>query len=352
MFFIACYYLMLRSGDMKKMPVIFGLVFVSLLIIPSLSSGDSAKYFYDDLGRLTRVVKGTVGTIYNYDELGNLISVTSSTTSTSSPVISGITPNVLFVGSKMLVTISGQNLLTTESVVSTGGLIGIGNIQVTDTRITVEVTALSPGSDAVKVTTQNGTPNYATVGVTLSSSKLTFSPGQLAISPGASGIITASISPPLSTPLTVNLNSSAPSIATVPPSVIIPVSGSATLTVNAIKEGTATVSSGDTKTVVFVNSYTPTPGEVIYSPAKPVSVYIEPQNSIRALPVSTSVSEMSSSRSLPVSVSVGEPSSAHSLSVSAIISEPASAGSLPVSAYIERDVMVVSGLVSVAISSQ
>ena len=63
---------------MKKIPVILGLVFVSLLIIPS----DSAKYFYDDLGRLTRVVKGSIGVTYSYEEIGYLISLNRDTTTT------------------------------------------------------------------------------------------------------------------------------------------------------------------------------------------------------------------------------------------------------------------------------
>lgn len=325
---------------MKKIPraaVVFISLFISI-IIPSLALGDSAQYFYDDTGRLTRVVKGTAGTIYSYDELGNLISVTSSTTSTSSPVLASISPNVLFIGSKMLVAITGQNLLTTESVTANSGLVAVDDVViVSDTQIIAEMTPLSSGTETIKVTTRNGSPNYATIGVTLSSSQLTFIPGQLAISPGTSGTISAGIFPPLANPLTINLSSSAPSIATVPQSVTIPVSGNATFTVNAIKEGKVTVSSGDTKTVVFVKSYTPTPGEVVYSPSKPVSVYIEPQNLIAALPVSASVSEMASARSL---------------SVSAIISEPASAVSLPVSAYIQPDALVVSGLVSVQITTQ
>jgi len=322
---------------MKRIPSVLLFFFISLTC-PSASSGDSAQYFYDDNGRLTRVVKGTAGVIYSYDETGNLVSVTNDTTSASSPVLASINPNVFFTGSTMLVTITGEKLLTTDSVSAIGGLVAIDKIvSVTDTQIIAEMTALSAGTDTIKVTTQNGTPNYATVGVTLSSSKLTFSPGQLAIAPGTTGTISAGISPPLDLPLTINLSNSTPSIATAPQSLTIPVSGSATFTVNAIREGIATISSGDIKTVVFVKSYTPTPGEVIYSPAKPVSVYIEPQNSIRALPVSASVSEMSPARSL---------------SVSAIISEPASAVSLPISAYIEPDEMVVSGLVSVQISSQ
>ncbi|MRS04384.1 hypothetical protein EG832_14385 [bacterium] len=108
-------------------------VFIFLVGIPP-SHADSTDYFYDDLCRLTRVIKGTSGVIYTYNELGNVVSVTNSTTSNASPVISAISPNVLLVGSKMSVTITGQNLLTTETVTSNGGLVTIENVQVTDSK--------------------------------------------------------------------------------------------------------------------------------------------------------------------------------------------------------------------------
>lgn len=324
---------------MKKIPkaaVIFIYLFI-LLIVPSLSSGDSAKYFYDDLGRLTRVVKGTTGTIYNYDDLGNLVSVTSATTTASSPTLTSVAPNVLFVGSTSLVTIYGQNLLTTESVTANGGLVAIDDVViVSDTQITAEMTAFSAGTDTIKVTTQNGTPNYATVGVALSSSQLTFSPGQVALTPGASGSITANISPPLSDSLTVNLNSSSPSIATAPPSVTIPASGTVTFTVNAIRKGISTISSGDPNSVVFVTDpFSPGPGEEVFKTAKPVSVYVEPKTLIRSSQASAYIEQNSMAVSRPVS---------------AYVSEPSMVQSSQVGAYVERDTLVVSGLVSVKVN--
>lgn len=280
-----------------------------LILQGSSAFGDSASYFYDDMGRLSRVVKGTSGIIYKYDELGNLLSVTSATTANASPVITSINPSVLFVGSKALVTIVGQNLLTTDSVTSVNGLCAIGNLFVTDTLIIAEVTALAAGADTIRVTTLNGTPNSATVSVTLSSSKLTLTPGQLAIAPGGTGSITAAISPPLAVPVTINFSSSNPSVATVPQSVTIPVSGSASFAVNALQLGISTIDAGDPRTIVFVaNPFVWDVGESVHGRSSNVSVMIDAPagtSPTAAAPVSVYMdapSGTSASTATPVSV--------------------------------------------------
>ncbi len=284
---------------------------VLMLGVPC-ASGDSADYFYDDLGRLVRVVKGTSGVIYKYDELGNLISTTSATTTGGAPTLSAINPNVLFVGSKMLVTITGQNLLTTDSVTANGGLVAIKNVSVADTQITAEMTALSAGSDTIKVTTRSG--STATIGVTLSSSKLTISPGQLALAPGTSGTFTATISPALGAPLTINLNSNAPSVVTPPQTVVIPAGGTASFTVNALQTGVATIDAGDPRAVVFVTA--PFSGDVSGLKSGNVSVLIDAPSGTSpstARPVSVYVdapSGTSPSSAQPISVYVDAPSGA------------------------------------------
>lgn len=243
----------------------------------SVSLGDSAEYFYDDSGRLSRVVNGTSGIIYKYDELGNVVSATTATTEDASPVITSINPSVLFVGTTLIVTITGQNLLTTESVTSNNGLVLITNVTATDTQITAEMYALSAGSDTITVTTRNGTPNTAEINVTLSSSNLTLSPGQVALAPSSSGTVTATISPPLSSALTINLVSNAPSIASAPQTVTIPSSGSASFTVDALQNGVDIISAGDANFVVFVES--PFTGDVAGLSASNVSVSIAAPNS-------------------------------------------------------------------------
>ena len=329
---------------MKRIPSAL-LFFFIFLTCPASSSADSAQYFYDDNGRLTRVVKGTAGVIYSYDETGNLVSVINDTTSASSPVLASINPNVFFTGSTMLVTITGQKLLTTDSVSAIGGLVAIDKIvSVTDTQIIAEMTALSTGAETIKVTTRNGTPNYATIGVTLSSSKLAFTPGQLALVRGSTGTITASISPPLSGPLTIILASSSPSVASVPQTVVIPVGGTANITVNALHNGVATISVGDTRTVVFVTS--PFTGDVSGLSAKNISVYIDAPSGTSpasALPISVYVDApqgTSPATALPVSVYLDAPQG----------SSPATAP--PVSVYVDAppgDSPTVAGGVSVKI---
>ena len=67
-----------------------------LLVLTSLAFGDSANYFYDDVGRLVRVAKGTEGLTYQYDPVGNLLSITKGTISTGLPTLQSINPDLLF----------------------------------------------------------------------------------------------------------------------------------------------------------------------------------------------------------------------------------------------------------------
>ena len=57
-------------------------VLIAVGLVRSLraQSGNPVQYFYDDLGRLTRVVdpSGNIAT-YRYDAVGNLLSITRST---------------------------------------------------------------------------------------------------------------------------------------------------------------------------------------------------------------------------------------------------------------------------------
>ena len=238
---------------------------------PASSSSD---YFYDDLGRLARVVQGTSGISYSYDELGNLISTTSATTAGGAPMLTAINPNVLFVGSKMRISITGQNLLTTETVTADGGLVSITGVTVTDSRITAEMTAMSAGTETIKITTRSGAT--AAINATLTASRLSFSPGQLALAPGSSGTLTATISPSIDVPVTIEIKSNAPSIATAPQSVTIPATGSATFTVDALQLGVATLDAGDPRSVVFVaNPFIGDVGDTVLGIGANVSVMID-----------------------------------------------------------------------------
>ncbi|MBI4690438.1 MAG: RHS repeat protein, partial [Nitrospirae bacterium] len=102
----------LSRGDKGCVPLLslFNCAFVIFASIPPLSA-DTASYIYDDLGRLIKVVSGTGEVaIYNYDEVGNLISISSEQTEASPPVLNSISPDVIFVGRTLVVTIAGENL--------------------------------------------------------------------------------------------------------------------------------------------------------------------------------------------------------------------------------------------------
>lgn len=317
----------LLSRVVKMVTSCLTLLAVSWCLLASLALGDSASYYYDDLGRLTRVVKGTQGTIYRYDELGNLLSVSSATTVGAPPVISTINPNVLFVGSTLYVRIVGQNLLATESVTTDNPALTISNIYVTDTEIIAEMTAGSAGSAAVTITTAYGSAN---IGVTLTDSRLTLSPGQLAIVPGTSGTLSATIDPPLAAPLTINLFSSNAAVAGVPQEVTIPAGGSADITVNGLLEGVAAISAGETRSIVFVSP--PFSGDVSGLASGRVSVYIDD-------PANEPATGKTSSVSVVVDAPATAPSTGTAVPVSVYLedsaSEPSTTPSSPISVQIQ-----------------
>ena len=318
-----------------KLSVRVFILFCIFIMQPQLSFGDTAEYLYDDAGRLVRVVKGTEGIIYQYDEVGNLLSISRGTISSNPPILQSINPDMLFIGSTTLVTISGQNLFTTKEVISNNSTLSIRVLSITDTEIKAEIT-VSP--DAIPGTVVNITVNtlYGTANIqtTLTSSKLTFGPGLIILNPEKSDSITASIYPHLDRAVNIQVKSSDPSVVSAPQSVTIPSGGTSTFTINALREGDVAVSSGSAKTTVFVTneSFTPVPGETTTNNAGPVSVFIEPaalsDTSTSTLPVSvyieTPLQADNTTLSFPVSVYIEAPASVNSTSFS-----------LPASVYIE-----------------
>ncbi len=318
----------------RKIKVKIFLSFLCIfMMVPSFGLADAVNYFYDDAGRLTRVLKGTEGLIYQYDEVGNLLSIDRGPISALPPSIQSIMPDLLFIGSSTPVTITGTNLFTTKEVQSNNSSLTIRVLNVTDTEIEAEMTV---SSDALNGTVANITVTtlygQASIQVTLSSSRLTFSPGQLAITPGGIGDIAVSIFPSVGRDLTITLKNSSPATVSVPNTVTVPSSGTTTFSVNGINEGVANISSGTPRTVVFVTEpFAPEPGEPVINKTLPVSVYIEPplQNitTLSSLPVSVdmaSVAGDSAIKSLPVSVSI-EPDEGDAI----VISLPISVAILP-----------------------
>jgi hypothetical protein len=297
-------------------------------------------------GRLTRAVKSTEGIIYQYDEVGNLLSVIREATTASPPVLQAVNPDVLFIGSTNTVLITGLNLITTKEVKSANPSLGIKILTVTDKSIKAEIavsSAASPGTATITVTTSYGSANIA---VTLSSSNLTFSPGQITLTPGGIGNITASIFPSIGRDVTIAINNSDSTIISVPQSLIIPSHGVATFTVNAIKTGSTFVKSGSSATFVLVKN--PETIADFISRAGPVSVYIESpmgNSTTSARPVSVYVDQPmgnSTTSARPVSVYVDQPlgnSTTSARPVSVYVDQPmgnSTTSARPVSVYVDQ----------------
>src|SRR5437660_7257076 len=110
---------MRRSGFIRSSAVVVAFVMVAaLLALPAEISADTAKYFYDELGRLVAVIDGQGNVaVYTYDEVGNLISIQRFTSSgggsTGNIGIFVVTPGSGLVGTT--VTIQGFGFSPTPS---------------------------------------------------------------------------------------------------------------------------------------------------------------------------------------------------------------------------------------------
>ncbi len=261
------------------------------LLFPALAFSDAVNYFYDESGRLTRAVKSTEGVVYQYDEVGNLLSVIRETTTASPPVLQAVNPDVLFIGSTNTVLITGLNLITTKEVKSTNTSLGIRLLTVTDKSIKAEIdvsSAAAPNTATLTVTTFYGAANIA---VTLSLSKLAFSPGQITLTPGSSGSITASITPSIGKSVNIPINNSNPAKVSSPQTLVIPSGGITTFNVAAISAGFANIWSGSANALILIKKpFTPEPGEELTIESKPVSVYMEAVSDVSTAPASKPVS--------------------------------------------------------------
>ncbi|MBI4689686.1 MAG: RHS repeat protein [Nitrospirae bacterium] len=222
------------------------LIFVS---IPPLSA-DTASYIYDDLGRLIKVVSGTGEVaIYNYDEVGNLVSISSEQTEASPPVLNSISPDVIFVGRTLVVTIAGENLSAAQTITSDNSGVSIKRFSVTDTSITATL-KISPEASLGQTNLNIKTP-YGSASISLTIAKLTFTPDSIAIAPNTTTEITASLEG-FSGDHTVSLNNQNPDIMSVPQTITIPARSSTTFTITALAEGTGVMTAENTGVSVYV----------------------------------------------------------------------------------------------------
>jgi YD repeat-containing protein len=300
--------------DVMRLSVLF-VIFMNLLF--TFVSADTAEYFYDDIGRLIATVSDTGDvTIYTYDEAGNLISISKDTFSPNPPVIQSINPDILFIGTTTLVSITGQNFLTTKKISTNNPLLSFSIITVTDTEIRVEIITppqALPGIVNLTVTTQYGS---ASIQASLTTSLLSFGPSLLSLTPGSSGTMKASIYPLAGKAETIQIKNSDSSIISVPQSVTIPANGTAVFSVNASREGIAYITSGPAVATVIVtaSTFTPVSGEQLTIKGVPVSAYIDApstgsgQSYTCVSACIDTVGGNSVTRSLPFSVLIDSPS--------------------------------------------
>ncbi len=298
------------------------------LAVFSSASADELHYFYDNVGRLTRVVSGSDGQLYKYDKVGNLLSTVTDTTSPNPPLLESINPDYLFIGSSVITTISGQNLLTLNRVTSDNAALIIKVLEVySDEQIKVEITApIGASTGPANITCSN---LYGSSSISIFVAKLIFSPGQFALTPGSTSSITAGTDPLIGKSLTLSLNNDNPSIVSVPSGIQIPLSGETSFNVNALAEGVATIESLNIRSVIFVTQpFSPEPSEAIMNNAGLISVLIDQptlvSSSLATGPVSAYIDrplEVSSSiESGPVSAYIDEPSAVSSSMVSELVS--------------------------------
>jgi YD repeat-containing protein len=267
----------------------------------STAFADEVNYLYDAAGRLFSVTNPSTNAqfLYQYDEVGNLLGISSGMFTTAPPVLDNISPGFLVKGSKAFVSITGQNLITTKELFSDNPEITIHVLSVSDAEIKVAViTPLSAVSGDVHFTvvTLYGSDN---IQASITDSALHFSPEYIALSLGVRGTVTATISPPINTDITIMLYNRNPAIATTPRLFTIISSGISNFSVDPLNAGYSAINSGEAETIVSVTESTTTN-------SLPVSIFKEQAgtSTVDAFPVSVYRDSMQSTvifQALPVS---------------------------------------------------
>jgi YD repeat-containing protein len=269
----------------------------------SAALADEINYFYDDAGRLVVVTNPSTNAqfLYQYNAVGNLLGISSGTLNTAPPVLDSISPGVLVKGSKAVVIITGQNLVTTQNLSSDNPDITIYVLSVSDTEIKAAVIIpLSAVTGAVHFTavTLYGSDS---IQASITDSTLHFSPAYLALSSGIRGDITATISPPVDADIPIMLRNSNPATMSAPRFFTIVSSGTSDFSVDPLYAGYSSISSGEAETIVSVSESTT-------ANALPVSIFKEQEqtgtSTVNAFPVSVYKAMQSTItfQALPVSV--------------------------------------------------
>lgn len=318
-------------GRIRKILI---LLCISVWLLPSLSTGDSVDYFYDDIGRLVKVTKSSnTRILYQYDEVGNLISIIKETNTPQAlpPVLQSINPNLFLIGNNYSVIITGQNLLTTSSVTSDNPYITIRNIAAIDTKIIATfsiASGASIGQANITVTTSYGTGSMA-----INLYEANIIPEGISLFPASTATLSVSLTPSAPEDLKVAIINKNQYIIDTQSSVIIPAGGIANFTVKALQEGTGTVQVGSAEATVFVFGV----GGLIGAQPVSVSIGFVPSNTlIHSSPVSVEWPTVSTGTAVSRQVSAEWPTVSAGTAVSRQVSAewPTVSGAITVSSQV------------------
>jgi len=267
-----------RSSGLRR-GALWGAVLLAVCLgLPGAASADQARYIYDGLGRLIRVIdgQGNVAT-YHYDAVGNLSGITRDTTAALQVTAGPISPNFGRRGMSVDVTIPGANLLGSTLTTDNAG-VEVTQTVVTDTAITARLVisaTAAVGTTLVRIDTGIGAVSLPfAVGPTPSVPVI--APLVISVTPGG-GTATATISMATNDgyPTTLTLTTGNSQIATVSPAQLTVQPGqSQTITITGGTAGGTALNATSSQTV-YANIFVAQPfsGQA-FKASTPVSVVI------------------------------------------------------------------------------
>ena len=132
----------------------------TLLVWPIIVVGDEAKFFYDELGRLTTVIDGSGNmAVYHYDAVGNILSIERFDVDAGGIGIFFLQPESGGVGVGVLIRGFGFSTIPTDNQVAFNGIPATA-VSATETTIVATV-PIGTITGPVTVTNANGTATSA-----------------------------------------------------------------------------------------------------------------------------------------------------------------------------------------------
>ena len=233
--------------------------FITTLLIPvfmvmviSLSFGDTVDYIYDDAGRLIKASKGNTTLFYQYDEVGNLLSISpdEGAPNPSPPSLSSISPDVFVAGATYEVVITGQNLRTTQSITSDNPALAFQNIAAIETRITATLSVsdnAAPGQANIAVITSYGSAKMA-----VNLYQVNITPAAISLFPASTGTVSVSLTPSAQRELIIPVANKNMDVVSTPQFTAVPAGGIADLPITGLKIGSGSIKIASAEAAVYV----------------------------------------------------------------------------------------------------